>query len=66
MKSEMSLMKSEIVSLKCEDQIDKDQINILISENVQLRTHIRTELPVPSKCKPRELTHDTLTDGNTP
>ena len=65
MKTEMSLMKSEIVSLKCEDQINKDQINILKSENVQLRSHIRTGLPVPSKCKPRDFTHDTLTEGNT-
>ena len=62
MKTEMSLMKSEIVSLKCEDQINKDQINILKSENVQLRSHIRTGLPVPSTEGNTE--GNTIPDGN--
>ena len=62
MKAEMSLMKSEIVSLKCEDQINKDQINILKSENVQLRSHIRTGLPVPSTEGNTE--GNTIPDGN--
>ena len=58
----MSLMKSEIVSLKCEDQMNKDQINILKSENVQLRSHIRTGLPVPSTEGNTE--GNTIPDGN--